>query len=162
MPANSEKFTANYSSLCDTMQVSRAARMGRPFLCKGGRAVAVKAMRPCARPGCAALTSGTYCQAHRPKDGGRRSAAYRAWYTSTRFRKARDQFMMANQFCAMCGAMATDLDHIKSHKGDPSLFWDPENWQALCTSCHSRKTAAEDGGFGNAARVAGRGGRGNW
>lgn len=132
------------------------------FVCVGGGAVAVKAMRPCARPGCSALTSGTYCQAHRPKDGGRRSTAYRAWYKSTRFRKARDQFMTANQFCARCGAWATDLDHIQPHKGDAALFWDPENWQALCASCHSRKTAAEDGGFGNAGSGAGKRGRGGW
>lgn len=31
-----------------------------------------------------------------------------------------------------------------------SLFWDRTNWQGLCKQCHSRKTAAEDGGFGNA------------
>ncbi|WP_186318376.1 HNH endonuclease, partial [Bacillus pumilus] len=23
------------------------------------------------------------------------------------------------------------------------------NWQPLCASCHNRKTAKEDGGFGN-------------
>ena len=28
-------------------------------------------------------------------------------------------------------------------------MWDEENLQALCHACHSRKTAAEDGGFGN-------------
>ncbi|WEG14915.1 HNH endonuclease [Pullulanibacillus sp. KACC 23026] len=40
-------------------------------------------------------------------------------------------------------------DHIKPVSGpnDP-LFWDPNNHQALCVSCHSTKTAKEDGGFG--------------
>jgi 5-methylcytosine-specific restriction protein A len=44
---------------------------------------------------------------------------------------------------------ATVVDHIKPHQGDPELFWDSENLQALCAPCHSRKTASEDGGFGN-------------
>ncbi|WP_144469068.1 HNH endonuclease signature motif containing protein, partial [Bacillus pumilus] len=35
------------------------------------------------------------------------------------------------------------------HKGDKKLFWDSSNWQPLCASCHNRKTAKEDGGFGN-------------
>ena len=44
---------------------------------------------------------------------------------------------------------ATDVDHIRPHKGNEDLMWDEENLQALCHACHSRKTAAEDGGFGN-------------
>jgi len=59
-------------------------------------------------------------------------------------------------------AAATEVDHIKPHKlkqaidgGDPvaiataqSLFWNRRNWQGLCKTHHSRKTASEDGGFG--------------
>jgi prophage lambdaSa04, HNH endonuclease family protein len=30
------------------------------------------------------------------------------------------------------------------------LFWDKTNWQAMSKRCHDRKTAREDGGFGNA------------
>ncbi|WP_328203649.1 hypothetical protein [Brevibacillus nitrificans] len=44
---------------------------------------------------------------------------------------------------------ATVVDHIIPHKGDKELFWDQKNWQGLCDSHHSRKTAKEDGGFGN-------------
>jgi 5-methylcytosine-specific restriction protein A len=45
------------------------------------------------------------------------------------------------------------VDHIKpvSGPGDP-LFWEPTNHQALCQSCHSIKTAREDGAFGNKRR----------
>jgi 5-methylcytosine-specific restriction protein A len=44
---------------------------------------------------------------------------------------------------------AVATDHILPHEGqaDP-LFWDPENHQSACKSCHSVKTAKEDGGFG--------------
>ena len=34
---------------------------------------------------------------------------------------------------------ATVVDHIKPHKGDMELFWDPANHQALCLSCNSAK-----------------------
>jgi 5-methylcytosine-specific restriction protein A len=44
---------------------------------------------------------------------------------------------------------AAVTDHIIPHRGDKRLFWDANNWQALCLSCHGAKTAREDGGFGN-------------
>jgi 5-methylcytosine-specific restriction protein A len=44
--------------------------------------------------------------------------------------------------------MATEVDHIIAHKGGMELFWDSDNWQSLCKSCHSIKTAREDGSFG--------------
>lgn len=51
---------------------------------------------------------------------------------------------------------ATECDHIKPHKGDKKLFFDANNLQSLCASCHSRKTAKEDGGFGNPSIHAAR------
>ena len=48
---------------------------------------------------------------------------------------------------------ATLVDHIKSHKGDKGLFWDPANLQSLCAACHNRKTALESG-FGREVRSA--------
>ena len=41
------------------------------------------------------------------------------------------------------------VDHRKPHRGDRELFWDHDNWQAMSKACHDRKTATEDGGFGN-------------
>lgn len=42
---------------------------------------------------------------------------------------------------------ATDLDHkVSKRLGGTD---DPENLQALCHSCHSKKTVKEDGGFNN-------------
>lgn len=45
--------------------------------------------------------------------------------------------------------METDVDHIVPHRGDPELLYDEANLQSLCHECHSKKTAREDGGFGN-------------
>ncbi|WP_396127368.1 HNH endonuclease [Edaphobacter acidisoli] len=47
---------------------------------------------------------------------------------------------------------AAHTDHIIPHRGDKKLFWDRSNWQPLCATCHSVKTAEEDGGFGRPYR----------
>ncbi|MEK4492972.1 HNH endonuclease [Paenibacillus sp. FSL L8-0493] len=53
--------------------------------------------------------------------------------------------------CTKAGKVeaATVVDHIVPHKGDKELFWQRDNWQALCKACHDTKTVREDGGFGN-------------
>ena len=71
-----------------------------------------------------------------------------------RWQKLRNCFIAQHPFCEQCMkqgrlTLATDVDHIKPHRGDPILLFDEENLQALCHACHSRKTASEDGGFGN-------------
>ncbi len=59
--------------------------------------------------------------------------------------------MPENMTCAECRlagrvTLATEVDHIVAHKGDESLFWDfQDNVRALCKSCHSKKTARENG-----------------
>lgn len=68
-------------------------------------------------------------------------------YTA-KWRRLTRQFLFDHPICK-CGANANTVDHIKPHRGDSGLFWDRNNWQALCRSCHSRKTARYDGGFGN-------------
>lgn len=71
-----------------------------------------------------------------------------------KWQQARAGFLAKHRLCVKCQArglvvVATDVDHIEPHKGDMVVFWDRSNWQALCASCHSTKTAGEDGGFGN-------------
>ena len=39
---------------------------------------------------------------------------------------------------------ASEVDHKVPHKGNSFLFWDRDNWQGLCKSCHSRKTMREN------------------
>ena len=55
-----------------------------------------------------------------------------------------------NLLCAECllngiSTLMSDVDHID---GD-TFNNEPTSLQSLCKPCHSRKTAREDGGFGN-------------
>lgn len=58
-----------------------------------------------------------------------------------RWEKARRVFLKLNPLCLHCRengfvVSATVVDHVEPHRGDPGLFWDIENWQALCNRCH--------------------------
>lgn len=111
--------------------------------------------RPCRYPGCPAIAQddSPYCPEHerqtrRDYDRQRGSAASRGY--DRRWRKAREWFLRRNPLCVEClrnGILtpATVVDHVIPHRGDPTLFWDQTNWQALCKPCHDRKTALEDG-----------------
>ena len=73
------------------------------------------------------------------------------FYQSKDWRAFRATVMGERKVCQApgCTAKPTHLDHIQSiAKGGAKL--DRANVQALCTSCHSRKTAKVDGGMGNA------------
>lgn len=79
---------------------------------------------------------------------------YKKFYNSKRWRKVRLNQLQTDPLCADCLKLgyyvsATQVDHIKSMRsgGHPT---DPENLRSLCISCHSRKTAREDHGFGHA------------
>ena len=63
--------------------------------------------------------------------------------------KARKKYLESHPLCVQCMkegryVKATDVDHIIPHRGNQVLFWEQSNWQALCHSCHSRKTRNED------------------
>jgi 5-methylcytosine-specific restriction endonuclease McrA len=68
---------------------------------------------------------------------------YRAWYKSIRWTKgmrpsvlARDQGLC--QPCYRTGRIqvASVVHHKTEHKGDPTLFWDAANCEAVCKPCH--------------------------
>jgi 5-methylcytosine-specific restriction protein A len=112
-----------------------------------------RAKRPCKHIGCAALVDSGFCIKHtKPKIDKRESASVRGY--DSKWRKVRQGYLLHHPLCVSCKQIdilttATVVDHIKPHKGDKTLFWDKNNWQALCISCHNRKTAKEDGAFGN-------------
>jgi 5-methylcytosine-specific restriction enzyme A len=69
----------------------------------------------------------------------------RAW------QKARVAYLKEHPLCLYCHQsgrlMAAEVvDHIIPHQGDMSLFWDRDNWQALCKRCHDSIKQKEEGG----------------
>ncbi len=120
-----------------------------------------KQPKPCRRPGCPELTHNGYCAKHQAKylDQQRQSKAFydrkrpsrskrgytRRWY------RYREGYLQAHPLCINfddCRRPAEVIDHIKPVAAGGE-FWDAENHQAMCKSCHDRKTATEDGGFGH-------------
>ncbi len=115
--------------------------------------------RPCKQPGCSNLVESGYCEQHRhlsrQYDKDRESAAKCGY--DKRWQRYRLTYLQEHPLCECeeCKKLgrslpATVIDHKIAHKGDPVLFWDPNNHQAMAKRCHDKKTAREDGGFGNA------------
>jgi len=120
--------------------------------------VPTKLRTACKHPLCPKLAEPgeRFCADHkrddrRRQDQERGSAAQRGY--NARWRRYRERFLREHPLCVEClragrATPATVVDHIRPHKGDYGLFWDPANHQALCKQCHDTKTAREDGGFG--------------
>lgn len=72
------------------------------------------------------------------KRGNRHARGYGSKWT--RESKA---YLEEHRTCVHCGAESQCVDHIKPHRGNQRLFWSRDNWQALCLSCHSRKTKSD-------------------
>lgn len=107
----------------------------------------------CNYPGCQSLTYDRYCEKHKKEMIRIQNDRTAKMYTY-QWRKASKEFLKKHPLCVHCErearlTPATEVDHIKPHGGDRKLFWNKNNWQPLCKSCHSKKTAEEDGGFGN-------------
>ena len=104
------------------------------------------AMRHCAAPGCSAIVRGGYCPDHaRQRERQRPNADFRKLYYSARWVRLRASVLAEEPLCRECQAQgtiepATDVDHIRPHRGNLARFWARANLQALCHACHSRKT----------------------
>src|SRR5262245_160040 len=108
----------------------------------------LKAHHPCRWLGCAALTAHRFCVVHerimqRAYDRTRAPASRRGY--GGLWRRLRMIVLRAEPLCRQCAAPASEVDHILplARGGDNSK----ENLQALCKSCHSAKTAREDGAW---------------
>jgi len=62
-----------------------------------------------------------------------------------KWQKVSRNFRLAQPACNECGVVESlnnmVVDHIVPHRGDMQIFWDPNNWQSLCRTCHNKKTA---------------------
>ena len=107
-----------------------------------------KAHRLCLEPNCNkfAINGSSRCQEHKKliekKINQSRDITGIRYRATNYWKHARVAFLRRRPMCAECGGMATEVDHII-----PWSTWedfaDVNNWQALCKSCHSRKTAEE-------------------
>ena len=81
--------------------------------------------------------------------GVRKFSGGRQLYRTDRWQRLRRRVLSEQPFCAMraqrerCRLVATEVDHIKPHRGDRRLFFDRANLQPMCRSCHAQKTARE-------------------
>ncbi|MEN6567187.1 MAG: HNH endonuclease signature motif containing protein [Veillonellales bacterium] len=113
-----------------------------------------RSSKPCRKIGCPNLTTDKsgYCDEHKNYYEQQRGSSNQRGYNS-RWQKYRVSFLRSHPLCAECERQgkltpATVVDHIKPHKGNMRLFWDPSNHQSLCKQCHDTKTAKEDGRWG--------------
>lgn len=66
-----------------------------------------------------------------------------------KWRQYRLAYLSKHPLCEGCRKQAivtaaSVVDHIVPHQGDPRLFWDENNHQALCKPCHDVVKAAEE------------------
>lgn len=117
-------------------------------------------LRIFAEPGCPSLTSSSYCLAHEPKDM-RPSAAERGY--GPRWAAYAEHYKTQHPRCIRCLAAGKQspsevVDHIKPVSGPRDAgFWDLDNHQPLCRSCHATKTAEEGRTSAEAAPQRARG-----
>ena len=114
----------------------------------------VRSNTPCRHPGCPELVPygekycEKYCDKHKPLHNDEQQSANSRGYGRA-WQKASRRYLEAHPLCVECMkegryVRATDVDHIVPHRGDQRLFWDEDNWQALCHRHHSIKTRSED------------------
>ena len=76
--------------------------------------------------------------------------AYHAWYKTAEWQKLRWKVLVRDRFtCRLCGVVEGRkgqqiADHIQPHRGDAALFWDENNLQCLCKTCHDSTKQRED------------------
>ena len=120
----------------------------------GEEGMPTKAGRPCQWRGCPQVVRGDvpYCEEHakqvaREHEADRPSAARRGY--DGNWRKLRSMYLRRHPLCAdpfgvhEGPVVATEVDHIQPLSRGGGHGWD--NLQALCKSCHSKKTARESG-----------------
>lgn len=78
----------------------------------------------------------------RTRTRSREGQSWQHLYKTARWLKLRLIHLSAEPLCRMCRdegriTPAKVVDHIKAHKGDPALFWDMGNLQALCAPHHN-------------------------
>jgi 5-methylcytosine-specific restriction protein A len=71
-----------------------------------------------------------------------------AFYSSKRWARHRRSFLARHPLCVHCRAegrikAASIVHHVVDRLDDPSLAWDWNNFEALCSPCHTRHHNAQ-------------------
>lgn len=121
-------------------------------------------MHNCKAPGCFVVVAerGTYCKKHSKgasEDAARKAQARakgpwagaarpnEALYHTSEWRALRADALRRCPRCVRCGEKERlQVHHLTPPKGDPVLFYDPDNLAVLCFDCHTRLTRAENCG----------------
>lgn len=104
--------------------------------------------RLCNYPNCNnfALDGHIYCGIHykEPKPFENAKRSNEGLYNTSKWRKLRKEHLNKEPYCIKCGATEDlTVDHIADPLGNEFLFFDKNNLQTLCKSCHRIKTSAE-------------------
>ena len=67
---------------------------------------------------------------------------YWRWYHTPQWKIIRRDLLNRKPYCVFCyekgiQTQATVADHIEPHRGDYKLFFNLDNLQPLCATCHS-------------------------
>jgi 5-methylcytosine-specific restriction protein A len=74
---------------------------------------------------------------------------YRRWYSLAAWKRAKAARKAISPICERCEAIGfivpmTTVNHRTPHKGDWSLFIDPNNHQSVCSECHDGPIQSEE------------------
>jgi 5-methylcytosine-specific restriction protein A len=74
-----------------------------------------------------------------------------------KWQQARLGFLKKHPICVVCEAEgriveATVVDHVIPHRGDQTLFWDRQNWRAICSPHHNSDAQKKDNEFARGER----------
>ena len=137
---------------CLTNGCSNRVKMGQTY-CETCQSKKVQ----CITPGCHNMVTkrdhSNYChrcreirRGERERERGQNSG--RGEYAKKSWKDLRKSKLLRDPLCEECQrvgrtALASKVDHIVPHRGDLQLFYDWDNLQSLCESCHNRKSAQE-------------------
>lgn len=84
-----------------------------------------------------------------PKSGSKQP--WHHLYDTARWKRLRLHQLSQEPLCRFCLLIedvteATTVDHVKPHRGDVDLFYDPTNLQSLCKPCHDGPKQRIDNG----------------